>query len=223
MDNVVPRVVEVLITDISAFFPTSEGLGSFPFSNSFTHAKLYGMKIYTRTGDHGTSSLFGNQRVSKTDLRLNAFGTIDELNSVLGIARAKGLPARCDEIVLRLQNQLFDLGAEIASVDAARQGTESLTAAEVADQEARIDELDRDLPPLTAFVLPGGTEAAATLHLARCVCRRAEREIVALSQQVEVREVVLQFMNRTSDLLFVMARATNAAAGGEDQLWSKVR
>lgn len=181
------------------------------------------MKIYTRTGDQGLTSLFGNQRVSKCEPRISAFGTVDELNAVLGIARADGLSLKCDEIVSRLQNQLFDLGAELACPDPTAKGTAILQAEDIAQQEAIIDELEKDLTPLTVFILPGGTKSAATLHLARCVCRRAEREIVALAQEVPIRELVLEFMNRTSDLLFVVARKENAEAGTPDVPWSKSR
>jgi len=179
------------------------------------------MKIYTRTGDQGATSLFGNQRVSKSDPRISAFGTVDELNAVLGVARAEGLPPHCDEVVLRLQNQLFDLGAELATPDPATGGTEILQSTHIAQQEKVIDELEQALAPLTAFILPGGTKAAATLHLARCVCRRAEREIVELSQTASIRKIVLEFVNRTSDLLFVLARTANAAASTDDVPWQK--
>ena len=181
------------------------------------------MKIYTRTGDQGSTSLFGNQRVRKCDLRLGAFGTVDELNAVLGLARADGLPERCDQIVARLQNQLFDLGAELATPDASDRGTEILQEEDVAQQEAIIDDLEACLTPLNAFILPGGVKGAATLHLARCVCRRAERDIVALTHETAIRDTVLQFINRTSDLLFVLARTVNAAAGAGDVPWSRSR
>lgn len=184
------------------------------------------MKIYTRTGDQGSTSLFGNERVSKYDLRISTIGAVDELNAVLGLARAEGLSPRCDEVVLRLQNQLFDLGAELATPDPGARGTDILQAEDIVEQEAIIDELEQGLAPLTAFILPGGTKAASTLHLARCVCRRAEREIVALSNlpgaaDVPIRETVLEFINRTSDLLFVLARTANAEAGTADVPWTK--
>ncbi|NOZ40332.1 MAG: cob(I)yrinic acid a,c-diamide adenosyltransferase [Planctomycetes bacterium] len=181
------------------------------------------MKIYTRTGDQGSTSLFGNERVSKCDLRIGTYGTVDELNAVLGLARAEGLSSRCDEVVLRLQNQLFDLGAELATPDPGDRGTDFLQAKDIAEQEAIIDELEQGLAPLTAFILPGGTKAAATLHLARCVCRRAEREIVALAADSPLRNIVLEFVNRTSDLLFVLARAANAESGTADVPWAKSR
>jgi len=181
------------------------------------------MRIYTRTGDQGSTSLFGNTRVAKCDLRIAAYGTVDELNAVLGVARADGLPQQCELVVLRLQNQLFDLGAELATPKPEERGTDILQSEDIAEQEAVIDELEQALAPLAAFVLPGGTKGAAGLHLARCVCRRAEREIVALSQIAQIREVVLEFINRTSDLLFVLARTANAAAGTGDLPWTKSR
>ncbi len=181
------------------------------------------MKIYTRGGDQGATSLLGNERVQKSDQRIAAYGTIDELNAVLGVARAEGLSPKCDEIILRLQNQLLDLGAELASPDPEAAKTRILQAEDVDQQEEIIDELEQKLTPLTYFILPGGTKAAAALHLARCVCRRAEREIVDLAQQTSVREVVLQMVNRTSDLLFVVARTANAEADTPDMPWTKSR
>jgi len=179
------------------------------------------MKIYTRTGDRGSTSLIGNERVPKCDLRICAYGTIDELNAVLGIARAFGLPGRLDEMIRQLQNQLFDLGAELASPDPGKRGTEFLQESVLSEQEEWIDAFEQELPPLTNFVLPGGTQAAAALHLARCVCRRAEREIVVLSQTAAVRELVLKYVNRTSDLLFILARMANREAGTADVPWKK--
>jgi cob(I)alamin adenosyltransferase len=181
------------------------------------------MKIYTRGGDQGSTSLVGQQRVLKSDLRIHAYGTIDELNALLGMARSEGLPSRCDSLVLQLQNRLFDLGAELATPDPSQRGTDLLRAEDVAEQEAAIDALEAELEPLTAFILPGGTQGAAALHLARCVCRRAEREIVELSTQAEIRKIVLEFVNRTSDLLFVLARFANFQGGVPDVLWTKAR
>jgi len=179
------------------------------------------MKIYTRTGDDGTTGLFGGGRVSKSDLRLCAYGAIDELNAVLGVARAAEVSARCDKILLTLQNQMFDLGAELATPDPAKHGAELLTDGAVGQLEAWIDSLEADLAPLKAFILPGGAPAAAALHLARCVCRRAEREIVALSETAPVRPLVLKYVNRVSDLLFVLARTANVEAGVADVEWKK--
>jgi cob(I)alamin adenosyltransferase len=179
------------------------------------------MKIYTRTGDDGTTGLFGGGRVSKSDVRLSAYGAIDELNAVLGFARSAGLPKLCDQILLVLQNQMFDLGAELATPDSAKHGAELLTDDLLDQLESWIDTLEADLAPLKTFILPGGTSAAAALHLARCVCRRAERRIVALSETASVRPLVLKYVNRLSDLLFVLARTANAEAGVGDIAWKK--
>ncbi len=179
------------------------------------------MKIYTRTGDEGTTGLLGGGRVSKSDRRLSAYGTIDELNAVLGVVRAAGVSSRCDEILLRLQSQMFHLGAELATPKTSHSATEVLQDKVIAELEAQIDTLEKGLPPLKAFILPGGSPAAAALHLARCVCRRAERLVVALSEQAQVRPLVLKYVNRVSDLLFVLARTVNAEAGVGDTEWEK--
>lgn len=186
------------------------------------------MKIYTRTGDQGTTSLFGGSRVAKCDMRIAAYGTIDELNAALGIVRAMTPPANVDKIVARLQGQLFQLGAELASPVAETDHAEKL--ANTTLQQSDVDELERaidtcesGLPPLKAFILPGGTPVAAQLHLARCVCRRAEREIVALAENASVRETALKYVNRAGDLLFVLARAANAAAGVAETEWKPRR
>ena len=177
------------------------------------------MKIYTRTGDDGTTGLLGGGRVSKSEQRLAAYGTIDEFNAVLGVARAADLSPRCGEILLRLQGELFHLGAELATPPDSRSTADGLQDEVVAALEAEIDALEKDLPPLKAFILPGGTSAAAALHLARCVCRRAERELVTLAEREPVRPLVLQYVNRLSDLLFVMARTANSEADVEDVEW----
>ncbi|MCH2595187.1 MAG: cob(I)yrinic acid a,c-diamide adenosyltransferase [Pirellulales bacterium] len=179
------------------------------------------MKIYTLTGDQGTTSLVGNQRVQKCDLRICSYGTIDELNALLGLVRAEGLSPRLDEIVNLLQNQLFDLGAELASPNPTERSTDFLVESTITEQEKWIDTFEEELPALTNFILPGGSQSGALLHLARTVCRRAEREIVALSQTAPVREIVLKYVNRLSDLLFMMARVANAGMGVDDVLWKK--
>ena len=179
------------------------------------------MKIYTRTGDDGTTGLLGGKRVLKYDRRLAAYGTIDELNAVLGVARAAGPSAQSDQILLRLQGEMFHLGAELASAPGAALSTAVLPDSSVEDIEAEIDALERELPSLQAFILPGGSSVAAALHLARCVCRRAERELVALSEDEQVRPLVLKYVNRVSDLLFVLARTANAEAGVADVSWEK--
>ncbi len=176
------------------------------------------MKIYTRTGDQGATALLGNHRVQKNDLRICAYGTVDELNAVLGVARASGLTPAAEAIVERLQHELFQLGAELASPNPAQSGVTVISAEAVSQLETWIDTCEAELSPLTNFVLPAGCQQAATLHLARCICRRAEREIVALGHQQPVREQALQYVNRLSDLLFVMARQANAAGGSQRNL-----
>ena len=178
------------------------------------------MKIYTRTGDLGSTSLFGGLRVSKADLRISAYGTLDELNATLGVARSAGVAVPIDKILQRLQNQIFDLGAELANPKAVGRGAALLQDSDVEALETLIDSQEEGLTELKNFILPGGTPGAAALHLARCVCRRAEREIVALSQTSEVRDTVIKYVNRTSDLLFVLARASNAASGVADVAWN---
>ena len=183
------------------------------------------MKIYTRTGDQGETALFGGQRVSKDHDRIEAYGTVDELNAVLGVVRAElgdaGDPGRIDPLLARVQHQLFDLGAELATPSPEEKGTALLTDSQVASLEQAIDEYEAKLTPLKQFILPGGSRAASHLHVARCVCRRAERLIVALGHHEAVRETPVQYVNRLADLLFVLARAANHAAGVGDVPWNK--
>lgn len=184
------------------------------------------MKIYTKTGDQGQTSLYGGGRVDKDHLRIETFGTIDELNADLGVVRAElsrlGEPYQpIDELLSHVQNQLFDLGAELASPTAAAKGTELLATAAIVALEQAIDRWEAQLPPLKQFVLPGGTEAAARLHVARCVCRRSERALVTLMRSESVRPEVVVYLNRLSDLLFVLARAANHLVGAPDVPWKK--
>ena len=181
------------------------------------------MKLYTRTGDDGSSGLFGGDRVSKSHLRLVAYGTLDELNSVMGLLRLHATPACASEGTLQqVQQDLFVLGAILAT-PAQRQdllgSRMSRPTWDLADMEADIDRLSALAPPLTAFVLPGGTPASAYAHLARTVCRRAEREVVALTHEEPMNPVVLTYLNRLSDWLFALARAENAVAGVADVQW----
>jgi len=181
------------------------------------------MKIYTKTGDAGDTGLFGGPRVAKDALRIEAYGTVDELNSVLGMARTHSLDEETDELVRRIQNELFNLGAQLATPDPAMHGTHLVGAAQIAALEAAIDRYEATLEPLKQFILPGGLPAAATLHFARTVCRRAERRLVTLmsdpAEQVSVD--LLVYLNRLSDLLFVVARAVNHRAGTPDVPWQK--
>lgn len=181
------------------------------------------MKLYTRTGDDGSSGLFGGERVSKCHLRLAAYGTLDELNAVMGLLRLSAAPACATAATLqRIQHDLFVLGAILAT-PAERQellgARMSRPTWDLADMEADIDRLTTLAPPMTTFVLPGGTPGAAHAHLARTVCRRAEREAVALAHEEPLPPAVLAYLNRLSDWLFALARAENAVAGLEDIRW----
>jgi len=181
-------------------------------------------KIYTRTGDDGTTGLLGGTRVAKDSLRIESYGDVDELNSALGVARAHGLSVEHDEIVAMVQEHLFRVGADLATPHQREEKNlwvPRVTHEEVACLEAAIDRLEEKLPPLRNFILPGGTPAGATLHLARTICRRAERHTVALVlQEPETGALPLQYLNRLSDLLFVLARAANHAAGVEEHPWT---
>ena len=174
-------------------------------------------KLYTKTGDGGMTRLGDSSQVSKTSVRIAAYGCVDELNSVIGLARASG--AEHDDVLARVQNDLFDLGADLCvpPVDGEAECLR-VQPQQVLFLEEQIDQLTRDLTPLRSFVLPGGRLTAAWLHLARTVCRRAERAAWQLAEQERVGPPVLQYLNRLSDLLFAMARAAND--GGEaDVLW----
>ncbi|MEM6393806.1 MAG: cob(I)yrinic acid a,c-diamide adenosyltransferase [Planctomycetota bacterium] len=184
------------------------------------------MKLYTKRGDDGETDLFGGQRVAKDQLRVEAYGSVDELNATLGLAIAAcgdDGQARVRDVLQGLQHRLFDLGADLATPpDAAGAGkVRRIVMEDVEPLEAAIDELDAGLPPLRAFILPGGTELASRLHVARTVARRAERRVVSLMQAEEVGEPIAKYLNRISDLLFVLARAANHAAGVEDVAWEK--
>jgi len=178
------------------------------------------VKIYTRTGDNGETSLFGGTRVSKADSRVDAYGEVDELNAWLGFARAAGLDADLDEAVLRIERDLFALGARLAdpgSKIATRVTKAIITDDDVTRLEALIDRLETELKPLTRFILPGGSPAGASFHVARAVCRRAERRMIALQPAPDA--VLIRYMNRLSDLLFVLARVVNHRAGVHETEW----
>ena len=175
-------------------------------------------KIYTRGGDAGETSLGDGSRVSKLDERIAAYGTVDELNSILGLVLAGGCAPSIREVLLRVQNELFDLGADL-SVPLAHEGRLRTTQDQVDRLEADCDRLNADLTELTSFVLPGGGETAARLHIARTVCRRAERDALVAANAHAVNQLVLVYLNRLSDLLFILARAANAGESHEEPLW----
>jgi len=178
------------------------------------------VKIYTRTGDSGETSLFGGTRVRKDDARVDAYGEVDELNAWLGLARTSGIAADLDSEIVHIQRDLFALGAQLADPSdklAAGIAKAMLGDADVARLEQLIDRLETELPPLRRFVLAGGAPAGAALHVARTVCRRAERRMVALEPAVDA--VLLRYVNRLSDLLFVLARVVNHRSRVAETEW----
>ena len=183
------------------------------------------MKIYTRTGDDGGTALFGGGRVRKHDPRVEAYGSVDELNSMLGWALTQLEDETVRQRLELVQHDLFALGAELATPPAAEKRTRPevpvLPLERVSAMEEWIDEADRTLPPLRAFILPGGSQGAAALHVARTVCRRAERAVVALAEDAPVDADILTYLNRLSDVLFTFARVENGRAGRPDVEWVK--
>ena len=176
-------------------------------------------RIYTRGGDRGETSLGDGSRASKLDPRIAAFGTVDELNSHLGVVLAGEQPAGLRALLGRIQNELFDVGADLSVPWQPGDGRLRVTQEQVDGLEAACDRFNADLPELRSFVLPGGTEPAARLHVARAVCRRAERDALAAAQELELNPLVLVYLNRLSDLLFILARAANATTGVPEPLW----
>jgi cob(I)alamin adenosyltransferase len=210
-----PSRITATILDLDANGHPTVAVGSF---DGFRY--LLPMKIYTRTGDKGETSLYGGQRLPKDALRIEAYGTVDELNSVLGIARAENMQAKIDQLLDRVQNTLFVLGADLAtprSVDRNNFRRISRSDAELLEQD--IDELENSLHPLRNFILPGGAKSAAHLQLARAVCRRAERCVVRLAHNEDTGEDVLIYLNRLSDFLFVLARFANLNANVSEHPW----
>jgi cob(I)alamin adenosyltransferase len=183
------------------------------------------MRIYTKTGDRGETGLFGGPRVMKSDARVEAYGEVDELNAAIGVARAALADPEIDAHLARVQDELFCVGAELATpADAkARSAVPPVEARWTERLEQAIDAWDAQLAPLRQFVLPGGTAAAAALHVARCECRRAERRVVALAATAEIAPAVLPYLNRLSDFLFVAARLANRRAGRDEPLWDPAR
>jgi cob(I)alamin adenosyltransferase len=181
------------------------------------------MRIYTRGGDAGETALMGGRRVSKADIRVEAYGTVDELNSTLGRARQTVVDSAVRERMAQIQHDLFTLGSVLATPPKAADAVSvpDLPADRVAEMESWIDEASDTVPPLREFILPGGSLGAADLHVARTTCRRAERRVTALAESEEVDELIVRYLNRLSDLLFVWARLDNHRAGVGDITWSK--
>ncbi|HEY6829662.1 MAG TPA: cob(I)yrinic acid a,c-diamide adenosyltransferase [Gemmatimonadaceae bacterium] len=181
------------------------------------------MKIYTKTGDRGDTGLFGGGRVAKSHPRVEAYGDVDELNASIGMALAIEKLPRIDEVLSPIQPDLFAIGALLATPDLAkmRQHLEKANVgdARISQLERAIDACDEELEPLKAFVMPGGTKKAAALHVARTVCRRAERRVVLLAQDTEIPELVVIYLNRLSDLLFTLARLANKLGAGGETTW----
>jgi cob(I)alamin adenosyltransferase len=178
-------------------------------------------RVYTRTGDDGTTGLGGGGRVSKDSLRIEAYGTVDELNSILGTVRVIELVPPLPQILLTIQNDLFHLGSDLCVTEDDKKtlAVPRIEKRHVQELERWMDDLSRDVPPLENFVLPGGTDGAARLHVARAVCRRSERLAVSLSRLEAIGPFVIPYLNRLSDALFVMARYENWKRGVPDVLW----
>ena len=181
------------------------------------------MKIYTKTGDKGDTGLFGGGRVGKDHPRVEAYGDVDELNATLGLVRALEPMPRIDEVIVPIQRDLFSIGALLATPDRDKMRA-SLEKARIDDGRIRelevaIDQCEAELEPLRSFIVPGGTAKAASLHVARTVCRRAERRVVALQKEEELPPIVVVFLNRVSDLLFMLARVANRRAGAGEVSW----
>jgi cob(I)alamin adenosyltransferase len=179
------------------------------------------MKIYTKTGDDGTTGLLGSLRVLKTDSRIEAYGTVDELNASVGLARSIGVPPELDERLGRIQEELFSVGAALADVSTEGRFQSMLSESLVNRLENEIDAMEAELGPLTNFILPGGSPVAAHLHLSRCICRRAERLVEDLNTTpgLQPRPKALVYLNRLSDWLFVAARWANKTKGVTDVIW----
>lgn len=181
------------------------------------------LKIYTRTGDAGETGLFGGGRVAKDHARVDAYGDVDELNASIGFARAIETLPRIDEILVPVQRDLFSIGALLATPNREKMREQlekaKLDDARIAELERAIDACDLELEPLKAFILPGGTPKAAALHVARTVCRRAERRVVGLARHEDIPAIVVTYLNRLSDLLFDLARVADKRGGGTEATW----
>jgi len=178
-------------------------------------------KIYTKTGDDGQTGLFGGPRVAKDDARIEAYGAVDELNALLGLVRCEHLSPEIDTLLAAFQHDLFALGAELASPDPAKLGTNFIGPPQITGLEQAIDHYDALVLPLNQFILPGGNRGASLLHVARTVCRRAERRVVTLAAATTISPHVVIYLNRLGDLLFVLARHANLLAGIAEEPWQK--
>ena len=176
-------------------------------------------RIYTRGGDRGETSLGDGSRVPKLDCRIASFGTVDELNSLIGLVLAAGPPEELRGVLEQIQNELFDVGADISVPYGVGDGRLRVEQASVDELERLCDRFNAELPELRSFVLPGGDEVAARLHVARAVCRRAERDVLAAAREVDINPLVLVYLNRLSDFLFIAARWANKDAGRDEPLW----
>jgi cob(I)alamin adenosyltransferase len=176
------------------------------------------LKIYTKTGDDGTTGLQGGRRVSKSDLRIQAYGAVDEINSILGLVLTHNLDPDVKTLLMQIQNELFVAGSDLSNPDLANQKNR-VTESMITNLESHIDKFESELTPLTNFILPGGNVIAAFLHLARTTTRRAETILVDLSKKEQVNQLCQKYLNRLSDLLFVMARLVNKRAGTPDIIW----
>ncbi len=181
------------------------------------------MRIYTRTGDKGSTALFGGGRVPKDDPRVEAYGNVDELNAVIGFARCVEIMPRIDEVLVPIQRDLFAIGALLATPDHEKMSAHltkaNIDEERIAELEQAIDACEAELEPLKSFIIPGGTPKAAALHVARTVCRRAERHVVHLTEEIELPTLAIVYLNRLSDLLFMLARVANKRAGAGEVTW----
>lgn len=178
------------------------------------------MKIYTKTGDKGTTALFGGKRVSKADLRIETYGTVDELNSYVGLVRDQSVNQNRKNILVEIQDRLFTIGSILATEPGnTKVKIPSILQEDVAVLEKEIDAMDASLPPMKSFVLPGGHESISFCHVARTVCRRAERLVIALDAQEKIDALVIQYLNRLSDYLFVLSRKMSAELNAEEIPW----
>ena len=191
-----------------------------PAKRVLMQSQTCGMKIYTRKGDKGETSLLGGPRVSKANARIEAYGTVDELNSTLGLISdsTDKLPS-VNEALIRVQHQLFNIGSVLAAGEGTKMQLPEIQQAEIEWLEQAMDVMDSELPELRNFILPGGNLTASFCHQARCICRRAERRVVALGELASVDEIIIHYLNRLSDYLFVLARFSTLKLGGQETAW----